>query len=113
MISLTSVIGSAVNLSALNNFRNQDIRIGVAIAVSVGGEIIWHEISAERNVLGDGLAVISSYARGKILWRFDPAGCRFVRVSGNRNRRAGSAGVGIKQILTDEDSLSRIVREHV
>src|SRR5580704_4261149 len=113
MISLTSVIGSAVKLSALNNFRNQDIRISVAVTVSVGGEIIRHEISANRDVLSDGLAVISSYARSKILWRFDPAGRRFGRVSGNRNRRAGSAGVGIKQVLTDKDFFSRIGREHV
>jgi hypothetical protein len=64
--------------------------------VRVGGQIVGYEVAAYGNVLGDGFAVISGDAGGKLLRRFYAAGGGFDGVSGDGNGRAGTAGIGIE-----------------
>jgi hypothetical protein len=57
--------------------------------------------------------VISGYTRGKILRRLDAARCGFDGISGDGNRSAGAAGIGVEHVLGDVDSLCRIRVENI
>ena len=57
--------------------------------------------------------MIAGDSGGKVLRRLDSAGSRFNRISGNGYGSAGAAGVGIEQVLLNENLLGRIGREHV
>ena len=66
-----------VHRDGFNRRRNEEIWIGVAVSVGVGGEVIWIEKIPDLKVLGDGFSVISSNTGGKILGSFDSSRCGF------------------------------------
>jgi hypothetical protein len=113
MVSFPNIERSAINLDAFQNLRNKYIRIGIAVAMGIGRQIVRHEIAAHADVLRNGFAVISRNTRRKVLWRFDPAGGGFNRVSGNRHGCAGASGIRVQQVLANKHFLSGIGGEHV
>src|ERR1039458_3397340 len=93
VVPLTHVERAGINLHSAECRGNDDVGVGVAVAVSVGGKIIGKKEIPNLQILADGFAVIASHAGGKILRRLDTARGRFNRQSGNRNGCAGPAGI--------------------
>jgi len=75
VIALQHIEGAAIGRYTAQHSGNVDIRVGIAIAVGVGREVVCNQIVAHRDVLGDGFAVVSSHAGRKILRCLDAAGC--------------------------------------
>ena len=113
MVSLADVIGASVHLNALQNLRNKEIGVGVAVAVGVRGQIIGHQVAADRDVLGDGFAVVARHSRGKILWSLDSARSSLDGVSRDRNRGPRAARIGVEQVLADKYLLCGVRRYYI
>jgi len=60
VITFAHVESSAIGFDGSDAVGDQDVGIGVAIAVSVGGEIVGEKKIADLKKLTDGLAVISA-----------------------------------------------------
>ena len=73
VIPFPHVERAAIDGDGFDDRRDEEIGIGVAVAVGVGGEIVGIEKIADLIELSDGLAVISGDARGEILRSFDAA----------------------------------------
>ena len=99
MIALQHIESAAVCRHAAQHAGDVDIRVGVAVAMRVGGKVVGHQIAAHRDVLRNRFAVVAGHAGHKILRRLDAAGCGLDRQPGNRNRRAGPSGIGVQQFL--------------
>src|ERR1700735_1110335 len=113
MVSFPTIERPAINLDAFENLRNKYVRIGIAIAMGIGRQIVRHEIAAHGDVLRNGFAVISRNPRRKVLWRFDPAGGGFNWVAWNRHGCAGASGIRVQQVLANKHLLRGIGGEHI
>ena len=99
MIALAHVEGAAVHLHAINHVGDEDIGVGVAVAVRICREVVGNQVAAHLDVHGNRLAVVAGYSGGKILRRLDAARSRLNRIARDGDGRAWAAGVGIKEIL--------------
>ena len=79
----------------------------------VGGKVVGQQITADGNELGDWLAMISGNPGCEILRRLDASGCGLDGVAGNGNGRSGTAGVGVDQVLLNEDFFRGIGRKQI
>ncbi len=113
MISLANVVGSPIHLHALQDLRNKNIGIGVAVAVRVRRQIVRHQVGADRDELSDGFTMIAGYPGGKVLRGFNSAGSGFDGISGNGNRSARPAGVGIEKVLTNVHFFRGVRRKYI
>lgn len=91
VIAFARIKRPTIDGHAFNRGGDQQIRIGVAVAVSVGWQIIGEKKIADVEELRDGLAVISSHTGRGILRRLDSPGRCFDEQTGNRDRRADCA----------------------
>ncbi len=96
VIPFQHVKGAAIDLNAIDHLRNENVDIGITVAVRVGGEIVRGQISAYAKILRDRFAVISGHAGNEILRRLDSAGSRLNRKARNGNRSTGMAGIGVE-----------------
>ena len=79
--------------------------------MGVGGEIVGIEKIADLVELRDGLAVISGDAGREILRGFDAAGCGLDGEAGNRDGDAGATGIGVEDLIVDDDVFGGIGSE--
>ena len=79
--------------------------------MGVGGKIVGIEKIADLVELRDRLAVISGDARSEILRGFDAAGSGFDGKAGDRDGDAGAAGIGVEDLIVDDDVLGGIGSE--
>jgi len=63
MVAFAHVEDAAIGRDRLDDGRNHRVRIGVALAMRVGGQIVRHQVVAHLEVLRDGLAVIARHSR--------------------------------------------------
>ena len=103
VVAFANIEGAAIHLDALDDAGDEDIGVGVAVAMGVGGEVIGQEVFAHLEKLGDGLAVISGHTGCEILRRLDAAGGRLDGIAGNGDGRARPSGIGVEQIGAGED----------
>src|SRR5579884_2292252 len=96
MVTLPDVERTSIHFDGLNDRRDQNVRIRIAVAMRVGGKIIGIKEVSNLKVLRNRFSMITGDSRRKILRRFDAAGGRFDRQAGNRDRRPGAAGIGIQ-----------------
>src|SRR5215469_12452074 len=105
MIAFEHIEGSTVGSDATKCGSYIDIRIGIAVAVGVCGEIVGNEIGSDRDVLSDRFPMVPGYARDEILWSFDTP-CRCLnRQTRKRDRCTGAPWVCIQNLLADHDPL--------
>src|SRR5271165_402812 len=71
VVAFADVEGSAVHGHGFDGRRNKEVRIGVAVAVSISGKVVRVEEVADLKELGDRLSVVAGNAGGEILRRFD------------------------------------------
>ena len=79
VIPFPHIEGAAIDGDGFDDRRNQEIRIGVTVAVRVCRQIVGIEEIADLIELGDGLAVIAGDTGREILRRLDAAGRGFDR----------------------------------
>ena len=113
MIALAHVEGAAIHLHAFNCAGDENVRVGVAVAVRIRRQIIRQQVASHLDVLRDGLAVVASHSWRKILRRLDAARCRLNGIAGNGDRRAWPSRIRIEQILRSEHLFGRIGRHHI
>src|SRR5579885_3333909 len=90
MVTLPDVERTSIHFDGLNDRRDQNVRIRIAVAMRVGGKIIGIKEVSNLKVLRNRLSMITGDSRRKILRRFDAAGGCFDRQAGNRDRRPGA-----------------------
>ena len=73
MVAFADVEGAAIHGDGFDDGRDQKIRVGVAVAVRVGRQVIRIEKIADLIELRDGFAMIARYTRREILRSLDPA----------------------------------------
>ena len=112
VVSLADVEGAAIGLHAFDCRGNQNVRIGIAVAVGVGREIIGNQIAANLHVLSDWFAVISGDARSKILRRFYSARSSLDWQTRKRYRSAGTSGIGVQSFFANQHTLCGVGREN-
>ena len=108
MVAFPHIECAAIRLHAFDDGRDHDVRVGIAVAVRVGAQIVGHQEAADLDELRDGLAVIAGHARSEILRRLDAARCGLDGQPGNRDRRAGAARIGVQDLLANQNSLRRV-----
>jgi len=105
VITFADVEGTTIDGDGFDGGRNQKIGIGIAVAVSVGGEIVGKKKIAYLEKLGDGFAVIAGYTGSEILRSFDTAGSGFDGKPGDGNGSTGAAGIGVEDLIANDDGL--------
>src|ERR1700722_11785098 len=96
VVPLQHVKGAPIDLNAIDRLRNENVDIGITVAVRVGGEIVRGQISANAKILRDRFAVISGHAGNEILRRLDSAGSRLDGKTGDGNWSTGVTGIGVE-----------------
>ena len=99
---------AAIGLHAFDDGGDHDVGVGIAVAVRVGAQVVGQQKAAHLDEMRDGLAVVSGHARRKILRRLDAARCGLDGQSGNGDRRAGPAGIGVQDFVAHQDALRRV-----
>ena len=94
MIAITRIEGRVVDAHASNDAGNDDVRVGIAIAVSIGGEIVLKEKAADLKKLGYRFAMVAGNARSKILRSLDAARSCFRGKAWHREWYARSSRIG-------------------
>ena len=110
VVSLADVEGPAVNSDRLDDGRDEEVGIGVPVTVSVRRKVVGIKEAADLEVLRDGLTVISGYAGREILRRLDSARGGFDRQSGNGDRSTRSSGIGVQNLIMNDNGLRGIGR---
>jgi hypothetical protein len=77
VVAFSHVEGAAVGLYVLDDHRHHDVRVGIAIAVRVGAEIVRDEIGTDLKEGGDRLTVVAGDSGREILGRLDASGGGF------------------------------------
>ena len=108
VVAFAHIEGAAIDGDSFNDGRDEEVGIGIAIAVSIGGKVVRVEKVADLEELRDGLAVIAGYARREVLRSFDSAGGGFNRQAGERDGRSRTSGIGIQHLVVDDDALRGI-----
>ena len=99
MISLANIVGAPIHLYILQNLRNKNIGVGIAVAVRVGRQVVRDQVGTHGDVLSDGFTMIAGYPWSKVLRGLNSAGSGFYGITRNGNRRARAARVGVEKIL--------------
>ena len=107
VIALAHVERAAVDSDAVDGQRNQRIRIGVAVTVRVGGQIVGIQKVADLEVLRNGLAMVAGDSGSEILRRLDASRGGFDGKARNGDRRARAAGIGVEHLVMNDDALRR------
>src|SRR2546423_10572244 len=105
MVAFPNVKCGAVYGDAFNYWWNQDIRIGVAVAVGIGGKIVGGKEVVDLEELGGSLAMIAGAAGSKILRGFDSTRCRFDGGTRNGNPGARPPRIGVQELVLGHDPL--------
>ena len=108
VVTFADVKRAAISHDSFDDLGDHDVGIRVAVAVRIGAEIVGNQEAADGEVLGDRLAMVSGHARGEVLRRLDTAGSGFDRQTGDGNRRAGAAGIGVEDLVVNVDALRRV-----
>src|SRR5208337_5478011 len=93
VVAFANVEGSAIDGDGFDDWRNEEVGVGVAVSVSVGREIIRVEEIADLKKLGDGLAVVAGHARREVLRGFDSSGGGLDGKAGNGDGRSRPSGI--------------------
>src|SRR5208283_2906739 len=104
MIPFPHVERAAIHLNAFNHLENEDVWVGVAVSVRVGGEIVGNQVASHLEIGGDGFAMISCYAGREILRSLDASGCGLDGYARNGDGRSGAAGIGVECLLANEQT---------
>ena len=67
---------TGVGFHIVDRSRNEQVGVGIAIAVGVRGKIVGEQEIANSDVLRDRLPVIAGHAGREILWSFHSTGSR-------------------------------------
>ena len=108
VVALADVEGATIDGDGIDDGGNQEIGIGVTVAVGVGGEIVGEEEIADLEELRDGFAVITGNAWSEILRGFDAAGSGFDGETGDGDGSARAPGIGVEDLVVDDDGLGGI-----
>ena len=63
VISFTHVECAAIGLHAFQNARDQDVGVGIIVAMRMGRQIVRNQIGSDLDVLGNRLSMISRHSR--------------------------------------------------
>ena len=71
VVAVAGIEGGAIDEHAADGLRNDDIGIGIPVAVGVGGEIVVEEKAVDVKELGDRFAVVACDSGREVLGRLD------------------------------------------
>ena len=71
IVAFAHVEGGAVHVDRANGQRNQEVRVGIAVAVSVGRKVVGIKEVADLEILRDRLAVVARNSGREVLRRLD------------------------------------------
>src|SRR5208283_3034020 len=110
VVAFANVEGSAIDGDGFDDWRDEKVRIGIAVAVSVGREVVGIEEIADLKELGDGLAVVAGNTRRKVLRRFDSSGGGLDGKAGNGDGRSRPSRIRVQYLVVDDNALRGIGR---
>src|SRR5215472_10726126 len=108
VVAFADVEGGTVHIDRLDGQRNKDVRVGVAIPVSIGGKVIRIEKIANLEVLRHRLTVVAGDSGSKVLRRLDASGSCFNRQTWDRDGSARPAWIGVEHVIMDHEVLRGI-----
>jgi hypothetical protein len=73
MIAFTHIEGSAIRSDGLDQGGNDDVRVGIAVAMGVGRKVIRGKIAADLPEGGDRFAAVARDSGSEVLRGFDAA----------------------------------------
>src|SRR5271165_2030599 len=108
VIAFADIEGPAIYGNCFDNWRDQEIGIGIAVAMGVGRKVVWVEKVADLKELSDRLPVIAGNTWREVLRRFYSS-----RGSLDGQARDGDwcpwpAGVRVQHLVVNDDTLSRV-----
>src|SRR6266852_3015636 len=74
VVAMPHIEGTSVGLDVADSGGNQQVRVGIAVAVRVCRQIVLEKKIADLDVLCDGFAVVARHAGREVLGRFYSSG---------------------------------------
>src|SRR6266853_5319211 len=89
VISVAHVEGAGVGRDILDFRGNQQVGVGIAVAMSVRRQVVLQQKVADLDVLRNRLPMITRHPGGKVLWRLHASRRGLGRKARHRDRHAG------------------------